>query len=788
MNDHPDHGSASGPADDDAAAYPPRGYVGFGGIVRERASESVPSWRPNPRAEQGAPNVVVVLLDDMGFSDIGPFGSEIVTPTLDSLAKTGYRLTGYHTPPMCAPARAALMTSLNPHRAGFCYVPHMDPGFPNATMEISEEVPTLAESFRASGWATFMVGKWHLTVESRIHDAADKSSWPIQRGFDRYLGCMDGFTSMTHPHRLVRDNSPLVIDEFPDGYYLTDVLTDEAITMVRELRGSDPDKPFFLYFAHQAVHAPLQAKAADIDRYRGRYDTGWDAVRGERFARQVADGLLSPDATCAPRNTEQGFDVPAWDDLTDEQRSRFARYMEVYAAMVDNVDQNLARLLAAIGELGELDNTIVVFTSDNGASPEGGSEGTRSYFSQFHSQPVMPEQWEPDVVRDPALIGGPRAFVHYPRGWAWASNTPFRLYKTHTYAGGVRVPMVLSWPAGLPRAQDDVGVRRQHLFTTDLGPTLMELAGVEPLRSRGGLAAPDVDGVSAVPMLRDASSPGPRAQQLFEISGRRALIDGHWKVVTPHDNGPDWREDEWELYDIGTDPAETRNLADQHPQRVDRMARRWKQLAWHNTVFPLNDDGSMFRVRPSTELPLEAPVTLRPFQPTLERYRSAKLTRFRSFTVEVRLTPRPGDEGVLFAHGDQGGGYVVYLENGQVHLSYNEFGRMHRASADLPCGVAVLEVRFVALEDLSWAIMVSADGRDIATLPRVIQLFGQAPFTGVSVGLDRGGPVDWELSRRRGCFRYSGRLESVRYVPAAKAEYNRELIIDILHRAALAFE
>ncbi len=451
------------------------GYDGFEGKIARTFGESEPWWPARREARADAPNVIVVLLDDLGYSDFGPFGSEIETPTLHALAERGVRLTNYHTAPVCSPARAALMTGLNPHRAGFAFVASMDIGFPGYAMEIAEDVVTLPEALREAGYATFAVGKWHLTRDGAMNDAAARASWPIQRGFDRYYGSMEGFNNFFHPNRLVVDNSPLEVDQYPPDYYLTDDLTDHAIGMIKSLRAHDRRKPFFLYFAHHAVHGPLGAKASDIARYRGCYAAGWDALREERFARQLQAGLFPADTRLAPRNFESGFEVPAWADLPLAERERFVRYQEVYAAMVDNVDQNLGRLLATVDALGELDNTIVVVTSDNGGTAEGGGVGTRSYFGHFQ-RVVSHGPWPRDVPRDPDLIGGPRAAVHYPRGWGMLSNTPFRLYKGNTFAGGVRVPFILSWPRGLAER----GVRQQYAYVTDLHPTLLGLMGIRP--------------------------------------------------------------------------------------------------------------------------------------------------------------------------------------------------------------------------------------------------------------------------------------------------------------------
>lgn len=765
-----------------------RGYEGFRGTVGELASESVPAWPRVQRAKPGAPNVVVVLVDDMGFSDVSPFGSEIDTPAIQSLADTGYRLTNYHSTPLCSPSRAALMTGLNPHRAGFGSVVHMDPGYPGYQMEIADDVPTLAESFRDGGYATFMVGKWHLSKESNMHDGADKSSWPVQRGFDRYYGSMDGFTTLFHPHRLISDNSA-VASTFSDEDYLTDGLTEQAIGMIKTLRANDAEKPFFLYFAHHAVHGPVQAKAADIEKYRGMYDAGWDHVRDARFRRQIASGLFADTVEMSKSGPAETMGVPAWDDVPEEKKQLFARHMEVYAAAVDAVDQSLARLVEHLKTIGEYENTIIVFTSDNGGTGEGGVDGTRSYFSQFVHLAGLPDEWLADVPRPLELMGGPQVHGHYPRGWAHVSNTPFRYYKGHSYAGGVHVPLLVSWPAGLTRAENDNGVRDQYAYVTDIGPTVLALAGVDRPQAMGGDAVKELDGVSFDVVLRDKTAASSHRSQYVECGGQRGYFEDGFKIVAPHMPGTPFSEDGWELYDITADPAETRNLAAEQPHTVRALAARWNEAAWRNTVFPMDDTGITYRMRPSTELPLSAPVTLYPGTPTLERFRSSKLTALRSFTVTATLDFREGDEGVIVSHGDQGGGYLLCIENGNVTLSYNAYGNVTRASAPIAGDRPMtLELHFTAMPEMFWQIVVKLNGTVDMSLDRVPQLLGMAPFTGISVGADAHGPVDWQLHTRRGEFRYSGDLKSVRYEPGAKAEYNPEIIADIENVSASLME
>ncbi|MEU8759031.1 arylsulfatase [Streptomyces sp. NPDC048659] len=762
-------------------------YEGFPGRVGRTFADSEPAWPDRPAPPAKAPNIVVVLVDDMGYSDIGPFGSEIPTPVLDSLAEDGVRLTNYHTMPLCSPARAALLTGLNPHRVGYAMVANSDPGFPGYAMRIAEDVPTLAELLHDAGYATYAVGKWHLVRDSASNAADDRRDWPLNKGFDRYYGVLEGLTSLFHPHQLVRDNSPLDIDEFPDGYYYTDDITDEAIAMVKSLRAHDPDKPFFLYLAHNAVHGPLQAKPEDIARHRGRYDEGWDALRDRRFAAQIAAGLFPLGTELPERNSEAGLDVPAWDSLTEDQRRLYARYMEVYAALVDNIDQNLGRLTDTLAALGELDNTVIVFTSDNGGTGEGGAEGTRSYFSRFVHHPRLPGDWDPYVDRDPELIGGPRSLVHYPRGWGMASNTPFRLYKGHTYAGGVRVPFVLSWPDGARDGRLARGRRAQYQYVTDITPTLLELAGVPRPEVRRGSPVQEADGTSFAPVLADPAHESTHPEQYCEMTGNRSHYrDGH-KLVTLHRPGAPYDDSEWALYDIRADPTEIHDLAASRPDLVAELSKAWEEAAWRNGVFPLPDHSGALARRNPAEQRLARPLTLLPGTPELERYRSSRLISLRSFEVAVSVD-ETGD-GVLVSHGDQGGGYSLYVEHGRLVLAYNEYGTLHETDAGaLAPGAHEILLTATAEEGLRWRLAVHVDGELRAAPASVHQLIGMAPFQGISVGIDRKSPVSWPLYERRRSFRFEGKLRAVTYRPGPPGPDAPEAVAEALKAAAAAFE
>jgi arylsulfatase len=460
----------------------------------------------------------------------------------------------------------------------------------------------------------------------------------------------------------VWDNSPYPVQSYPEGYYLTDDLTERAIEMISTLRAADAGKPFFLYLAHAAVHGPVQAREADIASYAGTYDAGWDHIRSERFRRQIALGLFGDDVALPAANHEPGQDVPPWTSLSHDQQRRFARNMEVYAAAVQAVDDSTGRIIEHLERLGELDNTIIVFTSDNGATAEGGAEGTRSYYSQFAHVAGLPEDWDRDVDRDLDLIGGPQTTVHYPRGWGQTSNTPFRLYKGQTFAGGIRAPLIVHWPTGDLLGARDVGLRRQYVHVTDLTPTLLDLLGIEPPRQRHGLDAPTLDGRSAAAILRDPSAPAAHGDQYTETAGQRAFQRGRFKIVTLHRPGSDFDDSEWQLYDLVADPTETRDLAHDHPEVVRELADAWEQAAWANRVFPLDDHGPASALRRPSDDRLALPITLIPFGGTVERWRSAQLVQHRDVAITAAFRLRAGDQGVLVAHGDQGGGYVLVVD------------------------------------------------------------------------------------------------------------------------------
>lgn len=764
-------------------------YDGFQGKVGRVFATSEPWWPPRPKAPEGAPNVVVILADDLGFSDIGCYGSEIPTPNIDAFAAEGLRYTNFHVAPLCSPTRAALMTGRNPHAAGVGYVAHVDPGFPGYASELPENQPSLAEVMRSNGYSTFMLGKWHLSKEQDMSEAGNRASWPLQRGFDEFYGFLEALTNFHHPHRMYDGNSVVQVDEYPEGYYLTDDLTDRAERMIREVKAANPEKPFFMYFAHGAVHAPLHAKKSDIERYRGWYDKGWDALREERLARQIELGIVPAGTQLPPRNDEPGEDVPPWDSLTDKQKRVYARYMEVYAGMVDNIDQSVGRLRSVLTELGELENTVFLFTSDNGASREGKATGTTAYFRDGGSR----TRDVTEAVIDEALdkldeIGGPTTWPHYPRGWAMACNTPFRLYKISTFAGGHQVPMVLSWPQRI-EAGGQV-VRRQYSHISDVLPTLVDLLGLELPTQRNGLPAKPLTGASLRRTIEDPDSPTTHPEQYYECIGNRAFYRDGWEVVTFHQALTPFSEDRWQLFHTAQDPTQIHDLADQHPDRVKELASAWEDAAWDNQVFPLYEGNRLkYYLKPPGLDVFTRPVRLTPGLPTLERWRATQLITGRSFRIVVDWAYRPGDEGIVLAHGGQEAGYVLYVEGGELHFLQNQHGTP-KALAPVPLSAesASVVVDVTAPGGGAWEVELLVDGQSTARAGGFVQLSGFLPFEGIDVGLDRRSPVSWNLYTRHGAFPFTGALTAVTYEPGAVAPDAAERLIDEARRVGIGLE
>lgn len=764
-------------------------YEGFPGTVAEMFSHSKPWWPERPTAPKGAPNVVIVIADDLGYSDLGCYGSEIPTPNIDKLASRGLRYTNFHVTPLCSPTRAALMTGRNSHAAGIGMVANVDPGFPGYASELPANQPSMAETLRANGYSTLAIGKWHLCKDADLSEGGSKHSWPIQRGFEQYYGFLEALTNFHHPHRMYEGNSVVATDRYPDDYYLTDDLTDRAVRMIKEVKTANPEKPFFMYFGHGAVHAPLHAKKSDIAKYRGRYDKGWDVLRAERFERQKELGLIAPETELPPRNTEAGEDVVAWDSLEPREQELYARYMEVYAAMVDTIDQSVGQLMSTLEEMGELENTIFIFTSDNGASREGNATGTRLYFSRGAGAVIGAKSQHLDEdFEDLDEIGGPTSWPHYPRGWAMACNTPFRLYKITTHRGGHQVPFVMSWPDRI----DDKGevYRRQFAHITDLLPTIIDMTKVRQLTHREGLVADPLNGVSFTQTFDNPSAATEHTEQYWECIGNRAYFKDGWEAVTFHTPRTSFKNDRWELYNVDEDPTQVHDLAAEMPEKVAEMVASWEAAARENKVYPLTDGTRIEHlVRPPYEQVLAKTVRILPGTPTLERYRSSRLIAGKSYQVKVNWNYRKGDMGIVFAHGGQEAGYVAYVENGKLNFEQNTGSNMLTlAPVELGATSHEFIVNVAAVGKRQWHVNFIIDGVAHPVEEGFLELASFLPYEGIDIGCDRRSPVSWRLYEKYNTFPFSGTINDVTYIPGEFAPDAGPVAIENAYRIGLALE
>jgi len=727
----------------------------FKGTIGRTREESEPWWPSASTAAPGSPNVVLVYMDDMGYADLGCYGSEVDTPHIDALAGRGLRFNHYTTHPICSPARAALLTGRNAHAVSTGWLANNNPGFPGYSGDIPLEAPTLAEAFRQAGYATIGIGKWH----NASNGATPNSSWPSQRGFDRFYGFLEGETSHFHPARILYNNMVAPIDAYPEGYYAADDWTDHAMEYVKTVRNDDAQQPFLLYLAYNAMHSPLQARPADLAKYRGRYDAGWDVLRAQRLQRQKDLGLVPADTVLAPRDEA----VPAWDAVPAEQQALFARYMETYAAMLDAVDQNIGRLVALLEHMGELDNTIFVLSSDNGGTASGGAHGVVYFNRHFAGLPPLPVSHD---LGKKDLIGSPQLAALYPMGWGQVSNTPFPAYKTHTAAGGRRVSLIVSWP----RQLHDVGaVREQFVHVTDVMPTLLALAGVpHPALSHGKPSMP-MQGSSFAPVLRDAAAPAARHEQYFECWSNRAFYRDGWIAVSLQKRGEPIDFDNWTLHHHATDFSESRDLAARHPERLQELVAAFDQAAWTHLVYPLDNRKPVHKYNqlpPHLQPPRTSNRRFFPGTQTIHRGKIIPLIADRHFRIAVRIRQAPGDQGVLVAVGELFGGLVLYVEDDALHLTYNGFGVFSRIGPlALPAGEHTVALDYEALGARAGRGRLVVDGTqacsDWADLSPTLM---SGMHEGLDIGIDRRAPVDVALHQRHGNFRYTGDIVDVQVV------------------------
>ncbi|MEJ5946578.1 arylsulfatase [Pseudokineococcus basanitobsidens] len=724
---------------------PPEGHVG------RTYADSTPWWPEPARPREGAPDVVLVVLDDVGFGSLGCFGSEIATPTMDALAAEGLTYTNFHVTPLCSPTRASLLTGRNHHAVGMSMLSNADSGFPGYRGQVTHAAAMVQEVLRDTGYSTAALGKWHLAPMDRTTSAGPYDQWPLGRGFDRYYGFLEGLSDHFLPE-LVQDNTRVEPPATPEeGYHLTEDLVDRAIDHVSDRVSVAPDTPYFLYLALGAAHCPHQSPERYLQAQRGRYDEGWDVVRERRLARQKELGVVPPDTELAPLNDG----VRPWADLSDDDRTVMARLQEAFAAMLEHTDDQLGRLMAHLEHLGRRENTLVVLMSDNGASQEGGALGNTNTLAYENGDTTTTEE---SLARLDD-IGTWRCHSNYPWGWAQAANTPLKRYKQNVHAGGVRAPLVLSWPAGMAGAAG--GLRTQFHHVVDVAPTLLDVVGVAAPEVRRGVPQMPVHGTSMRYTFDDADAPSRRRTQYFEMYGHRALVSDGWKAVAYHERHSPYESDRWELYHLPSDFSECHDLAQERSDVLHELVGRWESEAERYSVFPLDDRN--FAERAAQYSSAASPRRRRRYElrPGMDTVPGGvtPLVYDRSYRIEAHVRLAGHDEGVLLAHGDVNGGHVLFVRDGLLQYEYNHQGTRYHVAGALPgAGEHRLAVAVQRTGERQALARLLVDDAEVGSQPLASTARFMIGWQGLQVGRDPGSPVSLRYPRG---FPFTGHLEKV---------------------------
>ncbi|MGD9942971.1 MAG: arylsulfatase [Burkholderiaceae bacterium] len=720
----------------------------FPGKIGKTFRDSSP-WMPEPpRGREGAPNIIFVVLDDVGYSDLGCFGSEIETPHMDRLAAAGVQYTNFHVTSMCSPTRACLITGRNAHSVGMGTIAEWAGGYPSYRGHISMRAGTIAEMLREQFYSTFAVGKWHLTPMNEVTPAGPFQNWPLGRGFDRWYGFHGAFTDQWHPELFIDNHA--IEPQHPDSYHLSEDLVDQSISFIRNHRAAAPDRPYFLYLAMGACHWPHHVPQAVVAKYRRRYAAGWEALRRERAARQKALGVV-PENTMLPAANPG---VPPWEQLSEEERTFAERSQELFAGFLDHTDQQIGRLLAYLDHTGQMDDTLIVLLSDNGASAEGGPLGVVSLNARKHLYHGPETASERSAAVD--SLGGPRTYPHYAQGWAQLSNTPLKWYKMNTYGGGIRAPLVMHWPARIRQP----GLRPQYHHVIDIVPTVLEILDVQAPAVYRGVEQVPVQGTSMFYTLDRPDAPTRKLTQHFELAGDRAIWHDGWKAVAKHEAGSDFDADNWELYHLDADFSECRNLASTEPDRLRQLVRLWWDEAERHEVLPL-DDRKGARETGARRIARRKRYDFTPGLDRIDRINAPDMTGISfSITADVEI-PDEGAQGVLIAFGTALAGYTLFIKDGAVvhEYVYSDAQRhILRSPRPLAAGRHVIHYDFARRQAGAALATLSVDGKavDSCEVPRSWP--NRAVHGGLTCGRDSGLAVSDAYAAP---FEFTGRLRRV---------------------------
>jgi arylsulfatase A-like enzyme len=733
----------------------------FNGVIGRTFDVSEPAWPEPNRAREGAPNVLFIVLDDTGFGQLGCYGSPINTPNLDSLAENGLLYNNMHTTALCSPTRTCILTGRNHHSNAMACITEASTGYPGANGNIPFENGFLSEMLLQHGYNTYAIGKWHLTPADQISSAGPYDRWPLGRGFERFYGFLGGETHQYYPE-LVYDNHQVEPPRSPeDGYHVTEDLVDKAISFIADAKQVAPNKPFFMYFCTGAMHAPHHVRKEWSDKYKGKFDDGWEAYRQKAFARQKELGIVPQDAELSRHDP----DVKPWEECSPKEQKLYARMMEVFAGFLEHTDHHIGRLLDFLKNLGEFEDTLIMVLSDNGASSEGGPTGSVNENLFFNN---VPESIEENLQKIDEL-GGPDTFNHYAWGWTWAGNTPFRRWKRETYRGGISDPFIVHFPKGI-RAKGEV--REQYAHAIDMVPTVLDMLEIDPPTSIKGVTQSPIEGVSFRGSFEDPGLPSLRRTQYFEMMGHRSLYHDGWRAVCPWP-GPSFKEagaffgepipaeklteldaKGWELYHVAEDFAENYNLAGEHRDKLIEMIGQWYVEAGKYNVLPVDGRGT---ARFAEERPqIAKDRTSYTFYPGTQSVPfnagPRLLNRTHSITADVEI-PEVGVEGALVSFGGTDGGYSLYIKDGKLGYVQNYVARdyLRVESVDpVPAGSHELRFEFEVTGPPDIANGKGTPGRGQLYIDG--KLVGQAEFPhttplslgltgGITVGADPGAPV-----------------------------------------------
>ena len=756
---------------------------GFGGTAGRTLDTSVADWTVvmQPRPPEGAPNVLVVLIDDAGFGNPDTFGGPICTPAMTRVRDMGLAYNRFHVTAICSPTRAALLTGRNQHRVGFGSIAEYPGPFPGYTAAVPKSCAPVARILRDNGYVTGGFGKWHLTPDNVQGAAGPFNRWPSGWGFDHWWGFLSGAAGQYDPI-VTQDNGTIGVPEGKDGkqYYFPDDITDKAVEWLHAVRAQDPAKPWFMYYSTGCAHAPHHVAKEWADKYKGRFDAGWDAYREEVFARQKALGIIPQDAELTPRPDL----FPAWDSLSENEKKLYVRQMEVFAGFSENADWNVGRLLDSIEEMGDLDSTLIFYIwGDNGASMEGTITGSFNELTFLNGIPLTPEQQLALIEQYGGVeaLGGIDTAPHYAAAWGWAGNTPFQWGKqTGSHLGGTRNPMVVAWPE---RIKGGGGLRSQFAHVIDVGPTILEAVGLPEPKLVDGIAQEPMDGTSFVHTFDDPAAEERHTVQYFESMGNRAIYrDGWWacaridripwdfspatiKKLAPGVYDPD--QDRWELYFLPDDFSQANDLAAQHPEKLAELKELFWQEAARNKALPLLGGMSIFfGILPP--LPTTTRFTLYGDVQNVQRGMVPRIYG-RSYAIEGELhIPAEGAEGVIVANADEIGGFALWVDgDGLLHHSYSMLGverYAQVATQKLPIGDVNVRLQFDADEirpGTGGTVSLHANGVKIGEgrIDRTVPI-AFSSYAGMDIGRDNGLVVD-HAYRDKAPYSFTGTVKKV---------------------------